>query len=54
MNGPFDSPLSGMMSLQGRARGVIECWQTNAVKLPENNNKKVIKLLKNLEFTIKK
>lgn len=28
-------PLSGMMSLQGRAKGVIECWQTSAVKLPE-------------------
>lgn len=27
-------PLSGMMSLQGRAKGVIECWQTSAVKLP--------------------
>lgn len=23
-----------MMSLQGRAKGVIECWQTSAVKLP--------------------
>lgn len=28
-------PLSGKMSLQGRAKGVIECWQTSAVKLPE-------------------
>lgn len=29
------SPRSGKMSLQGRAKGVIECWQTSAVKLPE-------------------
>lgn len=27
-------PLSGRMSLQGRARGVMECWQTRAVRLP--------------------
>lgn len=28
------SPLSGRMSLQGRARGVMECWHTRAVRLP--------------------
>lgn len=27
-------PLSGIISLQGKAKGVMECWQTNAVKLP--------------------
>ena len=27
-------PLSGMRSLQGNARGVMECWYTRAVKLP--------------------
>lgn len=27
-------PLSGMSSLQGKAKGVMECWHTKAVRLP--------------------
>lgn len=29
-------PLSGMSSLQGKAKGVMECWHTKAVRLPVN------------------
>lgn len=34
--GPGSVPLSGMSSLQGKARGVMECWHTKAVRLPVN------------------
>lgn len=29
-----DPPFCGMVSLQGRARGMMECWHTNADRLP--------------------
>lgn len=29
-----DPPLCGMVSLQGRARGMMECWHTKAERLP--------------------
>ena len=32
--GPGCIPLSGMSSLQGKAKGVMECWHTKAVRLP--------------------
>ena len=34
--GPGSVPLSGMSSLQGKAKGVMECWHTKAVRLPVN------------------
>lgn len=37
-------PLSGRMSLQGRARGVMECWQTRAVRLPDSETEKSFRL----------
>lgn len=37
-------PLSGIISLQGRAKGVIECWQTSAVKLPVKKTAYTIKI----------
>lgn len=34
-------PLSGMTSLQGRAKGVMECWYTSAERQPGERGKRV-------------
>jgi hypothetical protein len=30
----FDLPFCGMVSLQGRARAIMECWHTKEERLP--------------------
>lgn len=37
--GNYYSPTSGSSSLQGSARGVIECWYTKAARLPDRDKK---------------
>lgn len=34
-----DLPFCGMVSLQGRARAMIECWHTKAERLPARRQK---------------
>lgn len=40
----FILPLSGRMSLHGRARDVMECWHTREVRLPDRGGKKSVSI----------